>query len=186
MFLVMVGGLAGAMTGFVLLEPKYQSEGLIQVSPDVITGSTADTVLPMIGMKMQSITTVIVSTGVAEDAVQDPKFVAAWKKAYPGSDVLLPADFALALDAEHEKNSFNIKVTFLDKNKEVAQAGTRAAIYAYMQKYGDLGGTVRQKELDFDQATRTKAEDDLKKQRILSYSAGRDLLKYATEFDACE
>jgi polysaccharide biosynthesis transport protein len=175
MFLVMVGGLAGAMAGFVLLEPKFQSEGLLKVDPAISTGGPIEGTLNMIGMTMQGLTTIIMSPGVAEQALNDPEFVAAWKKAYPNVDMMSSVDFALALTAEHEKNSFNIKVTFVDKSPAVAKAGTRAAIRAYVAKYGDIGELDRKKSIEFDQKQMDDAIKDLGIQNA-------NLAKYAKEF----
>src|SRR5271170_6335622 len=61
LFLVMVGGLAEAMAGFVLLEPKFESEGLLKVNPEISTGGLMDNTVSMIGMTMGSLTTVITS-----------------------------------------------------------------------------------------------------------------------------
>jgi capsular exopolysaccharide synthesis family protein len=175
LFLVLAGGLAGAMAGFVLLEPKFQSEGLIQVNPEVITGNVTDLTTPMIGMKMASITDVITSTGVAEYALADPNFIAAWKKAYPGVDIMAPVDFAAALEAEHVKNSFNIMVTFIDKNKDVAQAGTRAAIKAYLDHYGDSGGAQLRESLAYDRTQLANELKDLDAKRAQLASLGEEL-----------
>ncbi len=164
-FLLLVGGLAGAMAGFVLLEPKFQSEGLIKVNPEVSTGNLTESTTPMVGMMMSGQTTIIMSPGVAEEALKNPDFIAAWKKAYPNADPMTAIDFIAALDAEHEKNSFNIKVTFLDKNKDVAQAGTSAAIHAYMDKYGNSGATKWNKDLRYDTDQREKVQNDLKAQQ---------------------
>ncbi len=146
-FLVVVGGLAGALAGFALFPPKFESHGMINIRPEITGENLNDQLVPMIGMVMASQASIIQSTDVAAAALKDPQFVDAWKRAYPDAEPMAPADFQLALDAEHEKTSFNINVVFSDKSPEVAQAGTRSAIAAYMKLHGDVGATERKEQL---------------------------------------
>jgi succinoglycan biosynthesis transport protein ExoP len=148
-FLGLVGGSAGAIAGFLSMQPRFQSEGLILINPMITTPNPNDPVVPMVGMFLASQTTIIQSEPVADAALNDPDFRAAYAKAYPGQDLPESAVFLASLDAETLRGAFNIKVTFSDRNPQVAQAGTTAAIRAYMSLYGDVGAAERHQKIDY-------------------------------------
>jgi polysaccharide biosynthesis transport protein len=161
LFAAVCCGLGGAAAGWVLLTPKFESDALIQANPTVITPNVNDPVVPMYSMWMQSQASLIESTGVAEEAVGSKEFKDAWNTAYPHSSLPDPMDFIANVDAEHIKNGFIIQVKYVDKNKQVAQAGARATIDAYMHLHGNGNDAERSRKLDFLNDSLVKQQSDL-------------------------
>jgi capsular exopolysaccharide synthesis family protein len=163
-FLAAATAVTGAIAGYVALQPKFESDGLVNINP-MITRPGDDQVVPMIGMYLASQTALIQSTGVAEEALNNKDFGDAWAKAYPTAGPMAAADFLNAVDAERAKNGTVIKVSFTDKDKDVAQAGARATVAAYMKLHGNGDDAERQKKLAFLYNQQTKLNSTLSLER---------------------
>ena len=145
--LAAAGAVAGALGAYMAITPKFESKGLISINPVVTTTNLNDSMLPMWSMVLASETSLIQSTPVAEGAVADPKFLAAWQKAYHGAEPPLAADFLANLTADRDRTSPLITVTFQDKDPRVAVAGTQAAVKSFMDHDGDVGTADRGRKL---------------------------------------
>lgn len=147
--LATVGAVVGAAVGYSLLQPKFQSEAMIQISSQITTPNSVDITMPMYRDYMVSQTSIIGSTRVIEQAIDSKQFKDAWHSAYPGQPLPSEADFGLALDASLVNNSNLIKVSFSSKYKAVAEAGTRATVAAYWQLYGNYLSAERATKINF-------------------------------------
>lgn len=162
------GATIGAVAGYALLQPKFESEGMISVNVIVSNPTATDSIMPMSGLFIASQTALIESTRVAEEALKQPGFVAAYEKAYPGASRMSVPDFIASVNAERQKNGNIIRVTFADKHKEVAQAGARATITSYMKLYGNGDNANRNEKILRNSRERDKVDADLAfKQRTL-------------------
>ena len=135
-FLAAAGAITGALGGWIAMPPKYESVGLVQVN-SVISGTTSnDPIVQMLTLFITGQVGLLQSSSVAEAAIKDPNFVDAWKNNY-STPIPTAAEFMLAADVEHVKAGPLISVKFDDKNKQVAEAGCRAILTAYIQKHGE-------------------------------------------------
>jgi capsular exopolysaccharide synthesis family protein len=148
--LAAIGAVFGGVGGYMALPPKFESAGVVEVNPIVIGITPGENITPMLTMFIQTEVGKIQGSDVAEMAMKDPAFVDAWQKAYPnlmttaqldnGKTVAVPqlatADFIAAVDPEHVKNGYLIRVAFTDKNKQVAEAGCHAVLAAFMALHG--------------------------------------------------
>jgi succinoglycan biosynthesis transport protein ExoP len=132
--LAAIGAVIGAGAGWIAVPPKYESSGSVNINPTIVGSSAKDDVIPLVNMYIQLQIGLITSPSVATDALSDPAFIAAWNKAYPSQPVPSPKDFIANIDTDHKNNAPLIKVTFSDRNKDVALAGTRAVMDAYKKK----------------------------------------------------
>jgi succinoglycan biosynthesis transport protein ExoP len=148
-----IGAIAGATACFVALPPKYQSSGLIMINPVISGGGPNDSLMPMMNLQIGSQSAIIQSTGVAEEAIKSKEFADAWIGAYSSTPVISAIDFAANVDAEKSKTGTIITVSFTDKNRDVARAGTRAVIAAYMKLHGNTANDDRQKKVDMNEKT---------------------------------
>jgi capsular exopolysaccharide synthesis family protein len=135
-FLAACGAVVGGVGGWVALPPKYESTGLVQINPTVVTPGPTDPIMPMLTMYIAGQSGIIQSNNVASLAIKDPTFIDAWQKNY-STPIPSAADFIAAETVERSKGGSNlITVAFDDKKKEVAEAGCRSLLAAYMQLHG--------------------------------------------------
>jgi polysaccharide biosynthesis transport protein len=151
-----IGAIAGSVACFIALPPKFQSSGLILINPVVTNPGPTDQLIPTMALYIGSQSAIIQSTGVAEEAIKSKEFTDAWAAAYPNVPMMAALDFAAAVDAEKAKTGTIITVSFTDKNKDVARAGTRAVIAAYMKLHGETASDDRQKKLALNEKTQTE------------------------------
>jgi polysaccharide biosynthesis transport protein len=160
--LAAAGAIAGGVTGYMSLPPKYESTGLIAINPMRATTGSDDPVLPMIAMYIQMQTGLISSTSVAAAALQNPDFIAAWQKDYGSTPLPTPAEFVSAVTVEHKGNTPLITVSFDDHKKTTAEAGARALIDAYFKQHGTGDEfDTKQRTLDFDKKDEKAQADKL-------------------------
>jgi capsular exopolysaccharide synthesis family protein len=127
------GAVAGAAAGWMAVPPKYESAGQVIINPEIVGATTQDETIPQVAMYIQLQNGLILSPSVAAKALQDPKFIAAWKSAYSSKPLPDIVDFGAAIDTEHKANAPLIRVIFSDRNSAVAQAGAHAVMAAYME-----------------------------------------------------
>lgn len=161
MFLAAAGAVTGALAGYALLQPKFESEGMINVNPIIPGRSTGDTIMPMYSLFIASQSALVESTRVAEASLNSPEFTAAYKKAYPGARAMSVSEFIANINAERQKNGNIIRVTFADKDKDVAQAGARAAVSSYMKLYGSGDNAGRNEKIARNSRERDRVDGDL-------------------------
>src|ERR1019366_2582690 len=153
LFLAAIGAIAGASACFIALPPKFQSSGLIMINPIISNAGPTDSMLLGMNLQIGSASAVIQSTGVAEEAIKSKEFTDAWVAAYSGTPMISALDFAASVDAEKSKTGTIITVSYTDKNKDIARAGTRAVIAAYMKLHGNTASDDRQKKLTLNEKT---------------------------------
>jgi capsular exopolysaccharide synthesis family protein len=161
------GAVAGALGGWMALPPKYESAGLVMINYAISSPGPHEDVLPMLTTFIQGQVGLLTSTRVAQTALADKHFIDAWKKKENFGDAPLPevADFLAAVDVEHLKNGPLITVAFDNKRKEVAEAGCKALIHAYVQLHGSGDELDEQKKIDYNNADLAKQERELKFKR---------------------
>jgi capsular exopolysaccharide synthesis family protein len=130
---------AGGAAGYMALPPKYEADGFVEVSITV-AGMGGENIQPMLSMAIATQVGLIAGEDVADLALKDPDFIKAWDDCYPNVPLPSKADMVAATDPEHVKNGALIKVAFTDKKKEVAEAGCKAMLKAYMALHGDKDG----------------------------------------------
>jgi capsular exopolysaccharide synthesis family protein len=134
--LAAIGALVGGVGGWVALPPKFESTGLVMVNTTMPSLGVNDPITPMLTMFIAGQSGIIQSNAVASAALKDPAFINAWQKNY-STPLPSAADFIAAETVERAKGGSNlITIAFDDKKKEVAEAGCKALLAAYMQLHG--------------------------------------------------
>jgi capsular exopolysaccharide synthesis family protein len=160
-FLAAAGAITGALAGWMALPPKYESTGLVAINTTVGNPGPNEQIVPMLTLFIQGQVGLLQSSNVAEAAVADKAFKDAWEKNY-STPVPSAADFMLAADVEHVKNGPLISVKFDDKKKEVAEAGCRALLAAYVRLHGSGDEFLdAQQKIDYNNRDLTTQEGAL-------------------------
>ncbi len=135
--LAAICGLGGAAVGFLAVPPKFESTGLVNINPTIVGAGLTDALIPMVNMYIQGQIGLITSPAVADLAMKDQAFVDAWRAAYGSQPLPAVPDFVNAIDIEHKANGPLIRVTFADRNRNVAQTGARAVLASYMLRHAN-------------------------------------------------
>ena len=183
-----IGAIAGCIALYTLLPPKWQSDGMISVNPMIMTPGLHDESVPLFTMVMRSQAALIESTSVAEEALKDPELMNALTKVYGSPSAMSATDFGTALTTDRQKDGNIIKVSFADKNKEVAQAGAHAAIRAYMKLYGDGDSNARTIKIKFNTDEQRRLNSDLSfaRSQLVAWSQSYGTTDLGPLFDAMQ
>jgi capsular exopolysaccharide synthesis family protein len=171
------GAVVGGIVGFLALPPKYESAGLVAINP-IVTGPEKEYVIPMVNMYIDQQKGMIASSKVATAALNDPKFIDAWQRAYGSTPLPAVADFIAAINVDHKANATLIGVAFDDKKKEVAEAGMHAVLTAYYAQHGSGDEfDTKQRTIDFNKNDLAVQEQSL---QSLQNTLGQLGSKYST------
>jgi capsular exopolysaccharide synthesis family protein len=125
--------ITGAIVGFRIPSAQYRSEGLIQIAytlPAVMQRTDQNEPLQMYEEFLQSQVLLAGSREVITDVLDSPD----WKQT-PGSYNSVES-FASNLVVDNPSHSQALRVAFLSQKPEVAAAGARGVVNAYIKRYG--------------------------------------------------
>jgi capsular exopolysaccharide synthesis family protein len=143
--LALIGGCVGAVAGWFSQRAEMKSEALLQIDP-VIRGITnSDKVMYQYEAYLRSQPYNILSPRVVDRAMNSDEWkkIGNWSPTNP-DDV---AKFTAAIEANAVRGTQNIVIGFTHPDAEVAQAGVRAVVTAYVALYQDMNGSKLREDL---------------------------------------
>lgn len=133
-YLGLIGAATGAVLGWLVARPVYQSEGIIRVAsalPHVMQETDQNKPLPMFDAYLQAQQAMIGSPRLGRLAMQEP----VWRGARPSDSPDTLEGFLAGLKVELKSRSDCLRVSFIHEDPRTAAAGVNAVIEAYQQHY---------------------------------------------------
>ena len=160
---------AGGAAGFLSQKPLYRSDGLILITPNSPTISNLQEVMPMYTTYVLSQVALIQDQRVIRMAMSGD----AWKSTGRGVSPDGIAEFADNLDVENVKASQVIRVSFTDKEKDVAPKAVKAVIQAYKDLFGDVRSKDTTDRLQYFSSMRDTLSNTLRGKRDQILAIGK-------------
>jgi Mrp family chromosome partitioning ATPase len=160
--LAIIGLGAGAVGGWYVQKPTYESNGLIRIKPSlprVLYESDQNSVMPMFDSFVESQVSLLTNQRTIAYAMNNPD----WKALGRGLAPKQVVEFTKSLAAEHPRGSELVQVTFTDVDPKAAQVGAAAVIDAYQQLYGGNDADSVQSRLNILAEKKSSLQSDLKK-----------------------
>jgi Mrp family chromosome partitioning ATPase/uncharacterized protein involved in exopolysaccharide biosynthesis len=177
-------GLAGALLGYFREPPIFTSVGTVRIEPripSVMSSTEGKNVPPMWTEYIGTQVVQMKSRGVIELALEDED----WRNA-AGAEADNPNRFASSLTAAREKGTYLITVFFEDEDRNIAYAGARAAIKAYIALHGQQGEQQDSQILSVLEERRSSLNRELKnlidRRNVLASEYGSDNLSTQYNF----
>jgi uncharacterized protein involved in exopolysaccharide biosynthesis len=141
---VLVLGLVGAWVGWTLTVPIYRSTGLIHISASVPTPREPEArdVMPMLDAFIESQVAYLQSRRVIQKALEDPD----WLKTGTNLDL---GELKERLQVERKEGSQHFVPRFSHRQPEVAAAGVKAVIRAYLALAPKMNGETGEMTLKY-------------------------------------
>ena len=162
--------LCGGFAGFVLITPKYESVGLVQVAPTlpaVLYESEENRIPPLFDSFVMTQAALLRSTELLEDALENGGLVeAGWQS---GPHGVARLQNALAVRRNRLEQVISIHVTHPDP--WLAQAAVNALLATYVQREDDRSGmtiSARERQLVERQAQLEEESENLKAQTLVA------------------
>lgn len=126
---------AGAAVGWRMDKPLYESAGLVQIKyslpPVMKQESNSYTPTEIYQAFLQSQQALLTSRRLVDMALQDP----AWKSLGIDASPQAIQDFADGLTVQHKNNQDHLRISFVDRDPEVAGAAVKSLINSYAKVY---------------------------------------------------
>jgi Mrp family chromosome partitioning ATPase/uncharacterized protein involved in exopolysaccharide biosynthesis len=133
--LALVLGAVGGVLGYRSTEPKYESHGLLNISPtrpEVLSATDQNQMMPMFGAFVESQVSLILSRRTIDLAMQNPD----WQALGKGLSEQAVADFTTQIKAS-QKGSQMIEISYLDRDPKVAMIAVRSVVQAYQKVFSE-------------------------------------------------
>ena len=145
--LAVVFAAVGAGLGWKMFRPTYQSTGLIEIRPVIISPEMADRIMPLYGQYITTVMANLHSERVARLAMSTPEWQA--RRPLPAEAYL--NDWNKNLLVKVLPNSYDVMVTYTDDSadaKAICPIAVRSAIKAYTNLYGDEQRLETKRKID--------------------------------------
>ena len=159
--LAAVLGGAGAAAGYRLAVPTYESVGMIRIRPSVprvLYDSEQNNVMPMFDAFVDSQASLLRSRRVVDLALRNDE----WQALRPG---MAPDDVAAleqGLNVENRRGTQILYVRYTAEEPDVAAAGAKAVIDAYVRLYGETDADEALRRLQLLEDRRTALNGEVK------------------------
>jgi capsular exopolysaccharide synthesis family protein len=161
--LAVLFGVVGAAVGYLTQKPQWRSVALLEINPIITNvGGSQDWVQPMWEQFVRSQQAMLMSQDVLIDAMKSDD----WRNTGHGMTAAEMSKFSEKLDVTYLPGTSLLRVTYTDKDKNLAPIATRAVIQSYLRKFanqdqGDLTQKINyndQQRRQLDRALRDKQD----------------------------
>jgi Mrp family chromosome partitioning ATPase/uncharacterized protein involved in exopolysaccharide biosynthesis len=140
---VLALGLGAA--GYFVPKPQYQSNGLIEITPNIPTIGDTPIVMPLYTQYVGSQVNFMVGERVVLKAMEDDD----WQPFKHGKPAEAVKEFVKKLNVDHVPGTFLVQVSFTDPNPARAKAAVGAVVRAYITLFADEDTRDSQQKLRF-------------------------------------
>jgi capsular exopolysaccharide synthesis family protein len=166
---------ACGIAGYAAIAPRYASIGMVTFDPRIVSAGPVDQQMQNFQQIMANHAAFMVSTNVAEDAMADPAYVAAYKKAYPRLPFPDDRAFIDGITVDRSRTASLIYCSYSDPSKAVTETAAKAVMNAYRNRYGSDEAirnteskieynSKRLNDVETKLASKTQERDDLIRQ----------------------
>lgn len=145
--LAVIGLTAGAMVGYRLQKPLYQSTALLRVRPNLprlVYQSDQNGLMPMFDAFVEAQEALLQDQQVIIAAMEDPE----WRALGRGNSPEEKEEFTKNLTANHPRNGELVIVNFTDRDPNAARIAINCVFRAYDAKFGEKDAENTQQLLD--------------------------------------